>query len=69
MCYRYRLQVKDLKVIPNILGNHFMPVYSYQWRDVAMSNDNKVLEALIPANTQFKYRIEDTERGEFYKIN
>lgn len=58
MTKRYRLQCKEQRVIPNVLGNHSYPVYSYRWKDVALSDDRQALEAIMPNSTN--YRIEDT---------
>lgn len=55
--FRYSLQRKERFVIPNTLGNCSFPVYTYRWKDVAMSNDRKLLEADMPNDKD--YRIED----------
>lgn len=57
---RYRLQRKERFVLPNILGNHSFPVYTYRWKDVAISDDRTALEAAVPENPRFEYRIIDT---------
>ena len=44
---RYRLQRKEPYTLPNILGNHSMPVYTYRWVDIAMSEDKKNLEKIM----------------------
>lgn len=36
---RYRLQRKEPYTMPNILGNHSMPVHSYRWKYIAVSGD------------------------------
>lgn len=59
---RYRLQRKEHYVLPNILGNHSMPVYTYRWKDIAMSNDIKELKKILPKSEN--YRIEDTQKYE-----
>lgn len=46
--------------MPNILGNHSFPVYTYRWKDVAISDDKDALKELIPIGSK-EYRIEDTE--------
>lgn len=56
---RYRLQRKERFVLPNVLGNHNFPVYTYRWKDVAVSDDKFALEDMMPNNSD--YRIEDTE--------
>ena len=57
---RYRLQRKEQYAMPNVLGNHSFPVYTYRWKDVAISDDKGALESLIPIGSK-EYRIEDTE--------
>lgn len=59
---RYRLQRKEPYTLPNILGNHSMPVHTYRWVDIAMSEDKKNLEKIMPLNEN--YRIEDTRKFE-----
>lgn len=59
---RYRLQRKETVARPNILGNHSFPVYTYRWKDIAMSDDKNALEAMML--DQKNYRIEDTEPTE-----
>ena len=54
---RYSLQRKERFVLPNTLGNHSFPVYTYRWKDIAMSNDRKLLEREMPNDKD--YRIED----------
>ena len=56
--YRYRLQRKEGIARPNVLGNHSFPVYTFSWKDFALSNDKAELEKMIP-NGSDKYRIED----------
>lgn len=58
---RYRLQRKEPFAIANVLGNHSMPVHTYRWRDVAVSDDRSSLEELIPDIRDSNYRIEDTQ--------
>lgn len=55
---RYRLQVKETVVRPNILGNHSFPVYTHRWKDIYASDSKAELEAILPKGN--KYRIEDT---------
>jgi hypothetical protein len=59
---RYRLQRKETIARPNILGNHSFPVYTYRWKDIALSDDRSALEAMMP--NEKDYRIEDTEPKE-----
>lgn len=56
---RYRLQRRESVAMPNVLGNHSFPVYTYRWKDVAVSDNKELLEELIPDDGD-KYRIEDT---------
>lgn len=56
--YRYRLQRKETIARPNILGNCSFPVYTYRWKDIAVSDDREALEKLMDGSG--KYRIEDT---------
>lgn len=55
---RYRLQRKETVALPNILGNHSFPVYTFRWRDIAASDDYAALEEIMPNTKDF--RIEDT---------
>jgi hypothetical protein len=59
---RYRLQRREQAVMPNVLGNHSFPVYTYRWRDIAASDDKAELANLMPAGNG--YRIEDTRPQE-----
>jgi hypothetical protein len=43
---------------PNILGNRSFPVYTYQWKDIAGSDDLEALQAVCPNDKD--HRIEDT---------
>ena len=56
---RYRLQRKEQRVLPNVLGNHSFPVYSWRWKDIAASDDLNQLE---------KYQAEQRLIGERYRI-
>lgn len=58
---RYRLQRKTQRVMPNVLGNHSFPVYTYCWKDIAVSDDLMALKRLMPNDKD--YRIEDTRKG------
>lgn len=64
---RYRLQRRESVAMPNILGNHSMPVYTYRWKDVAVSDDKASLLGVMPQGD--KYRIEDTRPQEARKEN
>lgn len=59
---RYRLQHKEPYVMPNILGNHFMPVHTYRWKDIAVSDDLKALKEYMPNGRN--YRIIDTTEND-----
>lgn len=56
---RYRLQKKVPIARPNILGNHSFPVHTYQWKDIAASDDREALVKVMPNDRD--YRIEDTD--------
>lgn len=55
---RFRLQKKERRVMPNILGNKSMPVYTYRWVDLYASDDREALEDILPKGKE--YRIIDT---------
>lgn len=59
MRLRYRLQHKEQYVLPNVLGNCNFPVYMYRWKDIAISDDKRVLEDM--ALNSADYRVIDTE--------
>ena len=59
---RYRLQRKEQKVIPNIIGNRSLPVFTYHWRDIFASDSREELLKLLPDSKN--YRIEDTKKYE-----
>lgn len=59
---RYRLQRKKPWAMPNILGNHYFPVYTYRWVDIAASDSREALEEIRPKGDE--YRIEDTQQYE-----
>lgn len=62
MRYEYRLQRREEVAMPNILGNHSMPVYTYRWKDIAACDERDPLEEMMrhcyPAE---HYRIIDTQ--------
>lgn len=62
---RYRLQRRES--VPNMLGNHSMPVYTYRWKDIAVSDDKAALTDIMPQGD--RYRIEDTRPQEARKEN
>ena len=64
---RYRLQRRESVVMPNILGNHSMPVYTYRWKDIAVSDDKAALLNIMPEDG--RHRIEDTRPQEARKEN
>ena len=58
---RYHLQRRERMALPNVLGNHSMPVYTYRWKTIAVSDEQEPLEEhLIHCTPQEDYRIEDT---------
>ena len=59
---RYRLQRKETVAMPNVLGNTSQPVYTYRWKDVAVSDDKAALTDIMPQGD--RYRIEDTRPQE-----
>lgn len=61
---RYRLQRKQTVARPNILGNHSFPVYTWEWRDVAVSNSKKALEQYMKDHALgAEYKIIDTREA------
>ena len=58
---RYRLQIKEPYTMSNILGNHSMPVKTFRWRDLALSNDKEALERA--ARGRHEMRVIDTLEG------
>ena len=63
MFYKYRLQAKQPYTMPNVLGNHSMPVHTYRWVDIAVSNSKEALEEMIiklkEDNPKKAFRIEE----------
>lgn len=51
---RYRLQRKESCVMPNILGNHSMPVHTYRWKDIAVSSDFEELKKHLPNDANYR---------------
>ena len=60
---RYRLQRKETVAMPNILGGHSFPVYTYRWRDIAASDDKDALENALLNPFSEDYRIIDTDEA------
>ena len=62
---RYRLQRKEQRVQPNILGNRSFPIYSYRWKDIAAADSKEDLEEYQANNglTGDGYRIIDTKEA------
>lgn len=58
---RYRLQRKEPYTMPNILGNHSMPVQTFRWRDVVLSNDLESLKRTVRGRHDL--RVIDTLEG------
>lgn len=40
----YFLKRKEPYAMPNILGNHSMPVHTYRWKAIAMCEEKELLE-------------------------
>lgn len=54
----YCLERKEPHVIPNILGNHSMPVHTYRWKQLYLSEDKEYLESMVKGfNKPEDYRI------------
>jgi hypothetical protein len=47
--------------MPNILGNHSMPVQTFRWRDVVLSNDLESLKRTVRGRHDL--RVIDTLEG------
>ena len=43
----YFLERKEQCALPNILGGHSMPVHTWRWKQIAMCEERKPLEALL----------------------
>lgn len=63
---RYRLQRKEPHTLPNVLGNHSMPVHTHKWSDIAISGSRGGLEeyarAMAITLDGKNYRIIDTRK-------
>ena len=53
----YFLERKENYTMPNILGNHSMPVQTWRWKQVAVCESRKPLADIIPRGKEKKYRI------------
>lgn len=51
---RYRLQRKEPHIIPNILGNHSMPVHTCRWKDIAVSGNFEELKKHLPNDPNYR---------------
>lgn len=40
--------------MPNILGNHSMPVHTYRWKDIAVSGDFEELKKHLPNSPDYR---------------
>ena len=53
----YFLERKENYTMPNILGNHSMPVKTWRWKQVAVCESRKPLDEIIPRGKERDYRI------------
>lgn len=53
----YFLERKENCTVPNILGNHSMPVKTWSWKQVAVCESRKPLADIIPRGKDKEYRI------------
>lgn len=53
----YFLERKEPYTMPNILGNHSMPVHTYRWKAIAVCDDKEPLERELNKLGTDKYRI------------
>ena len=53
----YFLERKEPYAMPNILGNHSMPVHTYRWKAIAVCEEREPLEELLKSKDGKKYRI------------
>lgn len=51
------LEEKQRKVLPNILGNKSFPVYTYEWKAIAVCEDREELEKELKNLDKNFYRI------------
>ena len=58
----YFLERKEAYAMPNILGNHSMPVHTYRWKQLYACEKKEPLVDLIPKGVEAKeYRIISNE--------
>lgn len=56
----FSLERKETYVKSNILGNTSQPVYTYRWKEIAISENKDALEAIKPKDdSHFQYRIKE----------
>lgn len=55
----YFLERKESHVVPNILGNHSMPVYTHRWKAIMTCEAREPLEKELKRMNKDKYRITD----------
>lgn len=62
----YCLEYKEICAMPNILGGHSMPVYTFRWKQLALSEDKKALQKIIDNSPGYKdrYRIVEMPQWE-----
>lgn len=53
----YFLERKEQYVLPNILGNHSMPVYSFRWKAIAVCESKEPLEVELEKMDKKTHRI------------
>lgn len=53
----YFLERKEPYTMPNILGNHSMPVYTYRWKAIAVCEEKEPLEEQLTKLNKDNYRI------------
>ena len=53
----YFLERKEPYVMPNILGNHSMPVHTHRWKAIAVCVERQPLEKALKDMDSQTYRI------------
>ena len=55
----YCLEYKEAYAMPNILGGHSMPVHTFRWKQLVLSNDKNYLQKMINSfsDSSDRYRI------------
>lgn len=53
----YFLERKERYAMPNILGNHSMPVHTYRWRQIAVCAEKEPLQNAMSAMDPETHRI------------